>query len=259
MSGETHPVRQGMTLANALTILRLVLIPVFAGLWLHGDDDLALIVFASAAVTDVVDGFVARWLDQRSRLGALLDPVADKILMLVALTVGVFLSAIPVWLAAIVIGRDAVLLFGAIILGPIIKRHRREGWLPTRLGKYAMLLQSTSVAAAIVHDAWAPAWLGPYLRVVMVTCALVTVVAGIESRRFQFQAAAIRKKSLPVIRDAVVPGTVSVTCFVLLQESRQASNNMIGRYLKQVNRSAINIAKISRYPVIQLCGYDGSQ
>src|SRR5262245_9561674 len=94
--------RTDLTWANAFTALRIALIPFFAWAWRARENERALSLFLAAAATDLVDGFLARWLNQKSRLGALLDPIADKLLMLVALLVGVSLGEIPVWLAAII-------------------------------------------------------------------------------------------------------------------------------------------------------------
>lgn len=174
----TSATRDDLTLANAFTVLRLVLIPVFGRAWLAGDDLLALWVFAVAAITDVIDGFLARYLDQESRLGALLDPLADKLLMLVAWLVGVTVGVVPLWAVACVVGRDVMIALGA--LGLVLAGRGRRGpgaWQPTRLGKYAMFLQSVAIAAAIVDAALAPVGLRPYVEAVMLLAALFAVVA----------------------------------------------------------------------------------
>jgi len=71
-----------LTVANQLTLLRVVLIPAFVILVIYGHLGWALIVFASACLTDALDGLIARWSDQKSTLGAWLDPMADKLLAL---------------------------------------------------------------------------------------------------------------------------------------------------------------------------------
>jgi cardiolipin synthase (CMP-forming) len=121
-----------MTWANRITIGRFLLIPVFVGLLVYYNasttvEDMvgwryaALAVFLIAAISDGVDGYLARHWNQRTALGAVLDPIADKLLMLAAL---VTLSIIrigghppfPLWFPIIIIGRDAILLVGFLVL-----------------------------------------------------------------------------------------------------------------------------------------------
>jgi cardiolipin synthase (CMP-forming) len=165
--------RADLTLANAFTALRLLLTPLFAWTWLRGDNWGALWLFAVAVVTDLLDGFCARYLNQASRLGALLDPIADKLLMLVALLVGARVGAIPVWLAAAVIGRDTLLTAALVV-----RRSREVAGRPTRIGKYAMFLQSASIAGSLVEKAMTPPGLMGYLQVIMIATAATTLVAG---------------------------------------------------------------------------------
>ena len=70
-----------MSIPNLLTLIRIILIPWFAILLINGSFKQALWVFAGAAVTDSLDGLTARWFSQRTRLGSLLDPIADKLLL----------------------------------------------------------------------------------------------------------------------------------------------------------------------------------
>ena len=73
-----------LTVANVLTFLRMALIPIFAMLMIYGHEGWALIVFASAGLSDGIDGFLARTLKQESELGTIIDPIADKLLMTTA-------------------------------------------------------------------------------------------------------------------------------------------------------------------------------
>lgn len=156
-------------------------IPIFGWQWAAGDHEVALWVFFGAALTDLIDGFLARFLNQKSKLGAILDPAADKLLMLVALLVGLKVGAIPGWLVAIVIGRDAVLLCGALILSRWFRgQHGSAAWRPTRIGKYAMVLQSMTIVSAIVQDILAPPGFLPYVQVFMVLTAALTLIAGVQ-------------------------------------------------------------------------------
>jgi len=175
---EPRYTRSDLTLANAFTALRIFLTPLFAWLWKTGDNDRALRVFLAAAATDFIDGFLARWLNQKSRLGALLDPIADKLLMLVALLIGVSLGEIPMWLAAVIIGRDSLLLVGVLLFSTRWRdRHGPEQWRPTRLGKYAMFCQSLTLVLVIV-DSTTQAGIRAEVEAAMMVTALLTVVAG---------------------------------------------------------------------------------
>lgn len=108
------------TIPNLLTLLRLVSVAPFGWLCVRGDDISALVVFLIAAVTDALDGALARRFNQRSKFGRLADPAADKLLTTVAfLALSLFRGgapAIPLWVAAAVIGRDVLILAGAFVV-----------------------------------------------------------------------------------------------------------------------------------------------
>ena len=146
-----------MTLPNSITIARICLIPLFAFFaWQYGMSSangrpdeavrlLAASVFILTAAMDGVDGFIARRFNQRSRLGAMLDPFADKATILTAISVPVFshwTDHFPIWFPIAVIGRDFVLVVGflslSIFFGHVDVR-------PSRLGKAATLFQIASI------------------------------------------------------------------------------------------------------------------
>jgi cardiolipin synthase (CMP-forming) len=175
----TRYTRRDLTLANAFTVLRIVLIPFFGWLWYRGENERALWVFGIAAFTDLLDGFLARWLNQKSPLGALLDPMADKLLVFVALIVGLLIDEIPLWLAAVIIARDALLAAGAIAFSTRWKAHHGPSeWRPTRIGKYAMFMQTVSIVLVIVDSTLGWSGVGDYARVAMLWTAVLTVIAG---------------------------------------------------------------------------------
>jgi cardiolipin synthase (CMP-forming) len=162
--------RSDLTLANAFTAARIILIPIFGWLWYHGDGASALWIFAIAVATDLIDGFLARYLNQHSRLGALLDPMADKLLVFVALIVGVLIGAIPVWFLVVIVARDALLAVGAILL--------TTRWRPTRIGKYAMTSQSLAIVLVLMGSTLDIDGLAPYTQVAMIFTAALTITAG---------------------------------------------------------------------------------
>src|SRR5436853_163701 len=91
-----------MGLANWLTVLRILLIPVFVTLLVYKQRGPALAVFLAAALTDLLDGYVARHRGSQSRLGAFLDPMADKLLLMSSFVTLTWLKALPFWIAAVV-------------------------------------------------------------------------------------------------------------------------------------------------------------
>jgi cardiolipin synthase len=114
-----------LTLANQITLLRMLLIPAFVILLVYGRPGWALIVFAFAGVTDALDGIAARWTGERTSLGAWLDPMADKLLLVttfVVLTVpGTGLvNRFPVWLTILVISRDIVIVLTVALVNMVM-------------------------------------------------------------------------------------------------------------------------------------------
>ena len=152
-----------MTLATKITIFRIALIPVFASVaWWYGRTVAggqpqewmrigAAGVFIFAATTDGVDGFIARHFNQRSQLGSILDPIADKGLVLVAITVlalGDWADAFPPWFPLVVFAREAFLFFGFVFL------MRTIGHVPIRpswIGKAATAGQILAILWVVMR------------------------------------------------------------------------------------------------------------
>ena len=105
-----------LTLPNFLTLLRIVAVPVFLILISYERYGPALVLFLAAAVTDTIDGVLARLTDAKSDLGAALDPLADKLLVVSAFVSLTLLEVLPAWLFIIVVTRDAVILGGYLAL-----------------------------------------------------------------------------------------------------------------------------------------------
>ena len=113
-----------VTVPNALSVLRLAGVPVFLWLLLGPKADIiALIVLVTASFTDWLDGKLARWLNQTSRIGALLDPAADRLYIVATLIAFVLRGIVPWWLAAILIGKD-------VAVGLCLPLLRRAGYAP---------------------------------------------------------------------------------------------------------------------------------
>lgn len=110
-----------MNLPNIITIGRILLVPFTVWLIISGEFALAFAAFVVAGVSDGVDGYIARKFNQRSELGAYLDPIADKALLVcIYISLG-FLKFLPAWLVILVVTRD-VLIVGAVILAWVVNK-----------------------------------------------------------------------------------------------------------------------------------------
>ena len=141
-----------MTYANQLTILRMVFVPCFVIMLVYGWPRAATVIFLLAAVTDALDGLIARKLNQRTPLGSFLDPMADKILLVAAFIVLTFQSVpvalhIPAWLTILAISRD-VLIAVAVIIIHMHTGHSR--FPPSILGKCTTAIQLILVGVCML-------------------------------------------------------------------------------------------------------------
>ena len=177
-------------LPNSLTLLRILLIPVFTYFFLHQQYRAALIVFAISGFTDLIDGALARLLHQKTATGAILDPSADKLLMLVTFIVLAISGLVPVWLSALVIFRDVWIISGVLVL----KRLRTKLYFkPTRLSKLNTFCQLTTIFLAFLLTFLRSENPGLYLsfqnilssslKVFVIVTAVMTVVTGIQYTR----------------------------------------------------------------------------
>jgi cardiolipin synthase len=105
-----------MTVPNVLSILRIILVPIFIIYMLNNRTLASLVVFIIAGVSDALDGFIARAFHQKSNLGAHLDPLADKVLLISAYVTLAIFGRIPSWLAVLTISRDVIILLGVLVL-----------------------------------------------------------------------------------------------------------------------------------------------
>lgn len=132
---------------NTVTLLRILLTPLFAICLIKHSSSLALLVFTIAAVSDGVDGLIARLFHQKTTLGAYLDPAADKLLLTTAFVTLAIQELIPSWLAVIVITRDVLIMFG-IALFIITGREFKP--VPSILSKTTTVAQLVSVLTVLV-------------------------------------------------------------------------------------------------------------
>jgi len=160
-----------VTTADKITILRILLIPFFVVEVLYyvktGNEvhrAVALLTFAVAAICDGVDGYIARHYNQRSELGAILDPLADKLLLVAGVVVlsldnAPYLGQVPLWLTGTIIGRDLLILIGMIVIQMTVGKVKVR---PHFVGKIATVLQMVCVLWILLgwDASWGARWLG---------------------------------------------------------------------------------------------------
>ncbi|MGK2286928.1 CDP-alcohol phosphatidyltransferase family protein [Pedomonas sp. V897] len=127
-----------MTLPNILCVLRLLAAPIVAALIYKGEATLAATLFAVSAITDAVDGYLARRWRQISVLGQMLDPLADKALINLSYIAAAAAGPLPWWLALLVLARDVIILAGALLSRAL---HLGHDLLPLAIGKISTALQ----------------------------------------------------------------------------------------------------------------------
>jgi cardiolipin synthase (CMP-forming) len=142
-----------LTPSNQITLLRLVFIPVFAILVLEQHYHGALAVLTAAALSDMLDGTLARLLKQESALGMALDPIADKILMTTGYLTLAFRGALPWWLTIILLSRDVAILATALVISVVIGYRP---FRPTLLGKASTAAQVLTLFVAVCVQAQVP-------------------------------------------------------------------------------------------------------
>lgn len=170
-----------MNLANKITMVRIILVPVFiwcilayrvstseyAYLLRIG----AVVVFFIAVISDALDGFVARVKNQKTELGAMLDPIADKLLLITAVILfsfkGTGLFKLPIWYAILVVSRDIIIVLGAFLI------HFIKGDLkvvPAVVGKITTFLQMSLIVWLLLSF--------PHPQILLYLAALFTVISG---------------------------------------------------------------------------------
>lgn len=162
------------TLPNLITIARILLIPVVVFLLLDHDYKLAFAVFVAAAIGDWLDGFLARRLHQMSQLGAVLDPIADKMTMMIVAILLAAQEMLPVWLAVVIVMRDAIIVAGAVAYRFVIGHIEMA---PTRLSKANTFLEF-GVLALVMAQAGRLAEAGVWLMPLFVLLFASVLISG---------------------------------------------------------------------------------
>jgi cardiolipin synthase len=157
------------TVPNQLTLLRLGFLPIFLSLTSYERYKWALLVLVVAGLTDLFDGWLARRLNQRSSLGAYLDPIADKLLLSSSFVILAYKQAIAWWLTIIILSRDILILIVAIVI-ILISGYRP--FPPSIFGKLTTFFEIVLVFSTVLMLAY------PQTNLGVVTHALIYIVAG---------------------------------------------------------------------------------
>jgi len=168
-----------LTVPNALTLLRLLAVPVFIYASFRGEYRLAFFIFVGAAATDFLDGVIARKFNQRSRLGAILDPAADKTMMICGylfytMRDGLPVSGIPAWVTFTVFIRDFFIITFAYLLYTRVQVKR---FPPSWAGKTSTVLQAITLGVAIAANAFGPVLL-PFLEILFRIVCVATLFSA---------------------------------------------------------------------------------
>jgi cardiolipin synthase (CMP-forming) len=173
-------VKSPWTLPNFITLLRLAALPFFLVAISDGRFGIALAIFVAAGLSDGIDGFLARRFDMRSAIGAYLDPIADKLMLMSSY---LFLAIpsypaqvkVPVWLAVMVISRDILLLLVALLM--ILATGRRR-FPPSWVGKVTTVTQIITVLFVLCANVWD--WPDPLVLIAFGATATATILSGFD-------------------------------------------------------------------------------
>ena len=167
-------------LPNTLTVVRLILVlPIGWTLW-TGEHEVCLAMLIVAGLSDALDGFIARRFNSISRFGELADPTADKLLAFVVVLLMLITELLPLWVVAAVIGREIVIISGALVFRSVVRRLDIEPLLISRINTVVQIVVLAMVVASQTEIPQLASWtfrfvesIGIYLMV------LFTVVSGI--------------------------------------------------------------------------------
>jgi cardiolipin synthase len=167
-----------LNLPNFLTLIRILTIPFFLVYLSYHRYLEALIIFVVGGITDFLDGLLARWMKQQTALGAYLDPIADKLLVMTSFIVLGLIDGIPMWLAIGVVSRDVLIVMGYGIIYFLV--DERLEVRPSLIGKCSTMLQllTLGVALALLHE---PRLFPSLLRDVLISAtAVATLISGLQ-------------------------------------------------------------------------------
>jgi len=163
-----------MTVANMITVLRVILVPIFVIYMINERILASLVIFCIASLSDAADGFIARVFHQKSNLGAHLDPLADKILLTTAYIILAVFKMIPPWLAVLIISRDVIILLGVLVF---YLTHYPVTIHPSILSKATTCIQLATVLMVLSSGYIDIPFLNPYL---FWAAGLMTIASGLQ-------------------------------------------------------------------------------
>ncbi|HEV7417968.1 CDP-alcohol phosphatidyltransferase family protein [Tianweitania sediminis] len=163
-----------MTVANFITLIRFFLVPCVVLAMITGHMGWAFVGFLVAGVSDGVDGFVARHFDQRSELGAYLDPIADKLLLVCVFLVLGYLGELPLWFVVAAVSRDALIVGGVMLSTVMGNPVAMKPLFVSKANTTFQILLALAVLAEL-----ASGWRGDWLRdALVIVSALLTVASA---------------------------------------------------------------------------------
>jgi cardiolipin synthase len=162
-----------MNWPNLISLGRVVAVPLFVCFRLYHMPQAAFITFIAAGLSDALDGFLARVLNQRTILGTFLDPMADKLMTAVAFLTLAFADQVPLWLAIVVISRDLILILGAVVTFLVAGELKIK---PRPLGKITTFCQFSTIAGVLAFPYFV--FPGGFLNALFILTALATVLSG---------------------------------------------------------------------------------
>lgn len=161
---------------NVICLLRIALIPPIVWLLLQADYRNALILVVVAGVSDMLDGWLAKQFGWQTRIGGLLDPLADKLLLVSLFVTLAWLELTPLWLAAVVLGRDLVIVSGALAFNILIQDVQPD---PSKISKLNTLLQLTYTVLVVAAEVF-PLPLAILLLISGAAVLVTSVVSGLD-------------------------------------------------------------------------------
>ena len=175
-AAERPQLSQVLTVPNQLTLLRMVVLPFVLISMIYGQHTASLWLFVAAAVTDVIDGVVARRFNQKTRLGQYLDPIADKLLLSSCFVAQSVNGAIPWWVTILVLLRDVMII--AIVLVVVLTTSVRS-FPPSLLGKTNTIVQFTALLTVLLNNVIQAGGLQGVITALVAMTAVTTVFSAV--------------------------------------------------------------------------------
>ena len=165
-----------MNLPNAITIIRILLIPLFLYKIIQGEMIFATAVYLTAAITDGLDGFIARVWKLQTKLGTFLDPMADKLLVTASFLTLSVLKIIPLWIALAVISRDFIIVSGSLL---VYLMKNELTIRPQPIGKVTTFFQFSYILIVLIQSAFDTLIMSNLYGPVLLITGVLTIISGV--------------------------------------------------------------------------------